>query len=119
MNAAGSAAAPGIHRPGGLLWHRDFRLLWSGETVSQVGTAMAVVAMPLAAVTVLQAGTFAEAGRPRRAWYPADPQAVVTTWHGFLLWLSVGTLHQQLRLPGSRRFTPGWAQGDPVSRLDV
>ena len=59
MNAAGSAAGPGIHRPGGLLWHRDFRLLWFGETVSQVGTAMAVVAMPLAAVTVLHAGTFA------------------------------------------------------------
>ena len=70
MNAAGSAAAPGIHRPGGLLWHRDFRLLWSGETVSQVGTAMAVVAMPLAAVTVLQAGTFAVTALVAMTWLP-------------------------------------------------
>jgi MFS family permease len=70
MNAAGSAAAPGIHRPGGLLWHRDFRLLWFGETVSQVGTAMAVVAMPLAAVTVLHAGTFAVTALVAMTWLP-------------------------------------------------
>jgi MFS family permease len=70
MNAAGSAAAPGIHRPGGLLWHRDFRLLWFGETVSQLGTAMAVVAMPLAAVTVLHAGTFAVTALVAMTWLP-------------------------------------------------
>jgi MFS family permease len=70
VNAAGSAAAPGIHRPGGLLWHRDFRLLWFGETVSQLGTAMAVVAMPLAAVTVLHAGTFAVTALVAMTWLP-------------------------------------------------
>jgi hypothetical protein len=48
MNAAGSAAGPGIHRPGGLLWHRDFRLLWFGETVSQVGTAIFLLYGPSA-----------------------------------------------------------------------
>jgi hypothetical protein len=43
---------------GGLLRHRDFRLLWAGETVSGAGTAMAVTGVPLLAVTVLHASTF-------------------------------------------------------------
>jgi predicted MFS family arabinose efflux permease len=46
-------------RPGGLLWHRDFRLLWGGETVSLLGNFMAVVAMPLLAVDTLHASNFA------------------------------------------------------------
>jgi Major Facilitator Superfamily len=46
------------YRAGGLLWRRDFRLLWFGETISEVGTSMAVVAVPLLAVTVLHASTF-------------------------------------------------------------
>jgi MFS family permease len=45
-------------RFGGLLGRRDFRLLWIGETISQLGNAMAVVAMPLLAITVLHASTF-------------------------------------------------------------
>lgn len=44
---------------GGLLWQRNFRLLWTGETVSAVGNAMAMVGVPLLAVTVLKASTFA------------------------------------------------------------
>jgi predicted MFS family arabinose efflux permease len=43
---------------GGLLRERDFRLFWFGETVSEVGTRMANVAVPLLAVTALRAGTF-------------------------------------------------------------
>jgi MFS family permease len=35
--------------------HRDFRLLWTGETVSQVGTQVGLVALPLLAATVLGA----------------------------------------------------------------
>lgn len=50
---------PRPRRPGGLLWHRDFRLLWGGETVSWLGNYMALVAMPLLAVTVLHASSFA------------------------------------------------------------
>lgn len=50
---------PRQRRPGGLLWHRDFRLLWGGETVSWLGNYMAVVAMPLLAVNVLHASNFA------------------------------------------------------------
>jgi MFS family permease len=44
--------------PGGLLRHRNFRLLWIGETVNQFGTAMASVVVPLLAVLVLRASTF-------------------------------------------------------------
>lgn len=70
MSAAGENAGPEIHRAGGLLWHRDFRLLWFGETVSQVGTAMAVVAMPLVGVTVLHASTFTVTALVAMTWLP-------------------------------------------------
>jgi MFS family permease len=46
-------------RPGGLLWHRDFRLLWGGETVSWLGNYMAIVALPLLAVKTLHASSLA------------------------------------------------------------
>jgi Transmembrane secretion effector len=45
-------------RIGGLLRQRDFRLFWTGETISQLGDTMARVAMPLLAVLVLHASTF-------------------------------------------------------------
>src|ERR1035438_2140785 len=47
------------HRWGGLLWHRNFRLLLIGETISGAGTAMTAAGVPLLAVTVLHASTFA------------------------------------------------------------
>ncbi len=48
--------APG-RRPS-LLRHRDFRELWSAETVSQVGTQVSVLAIPLVAISVLHASAF-------------------------------------------------------------
>lgn len=54
-----TGAGRGRHRFGGLFWHRNFRLLWIGETVNQLGSAMAVVGVPLLAVLVLHASTFA------------------------------------------------------------
>lgn len=42
----------------GLAGHRDFRRLWIGDTVSQFGTAVHRVALPLLAVLVLHASTF-------------------------------------------------------------
>ncbi|MDR0343622.1 MAG: MFS transporter [Nocardiopsaceae bacterium] len=45
-------------RRGGLLWHRDFRWLWSGESISQLGTQVTVIALPLIAVKTLAASTF-------------------------------------------------------------
>lgn len=50
---------PRQRRPGGLLWQRDFRLLWGGETVSWLGNYMAIVALPLLAVDLLHASNFA------------------------------------------------------------
>jgi len=41
------------------LWRqRDFLLLWSGQTVSEMGTAVTEVALPLLAVVTLKASTF-------------------------------------------------------------
>lgn len=54
----------------GLLRQRSFRLLWIGETVSQVGNAMAVVGVPLVAVVVLHASTFAVGVLTAAGWLP-------------------------------------------------
>jgi MFS family permease len=57
-------------RFGGLLRQRSFRLLWIGETVSQLGNAMAVVGMPLVAVIVLHASTFVVGVLTAAGWLP-------------------------------------------------
>jgi MFS family permease len=54
----------------GLLQQRSFRLLWTGETISQVGNAMAVVGVPLVAVLLLHAGVFAVSLLTASAWLP-------------------------------------------------
>ncbi|NUR31434.1 MAG: MFS transporter [Catenulispora sp.] len=41
------------------LWrHRDFLLLWGGQSVSELGSAVTMLALPLAAVVLLDASTF-------------------------------------------------------------
>src|SRR5712692_4302824 len=45
-------------RPGSLWRHRDFMLLWTGQSVSEIGSAVTFVALPLAAVVLLHATTF-------------------------------------------------------------
>ena len=62
--------ASGQRRFGGLLRRRSFRLLWTGETISQLGNAMALVGVPLVAVTVLHASTFAVGVLAAAAWLP-------------------------------------------------
>jgi hypothetical protein len=57
-------------RRGGLFGHRDFRLLWIGETTSQAGTSLANVLVPLLAVTVLRASTFDVAALTAAAYLP-------------------------------------------------
>ncbi|MFI7402383.1 MFS transporter [Streptomyces sp. NPDC049541] len=42
----------------GLWRQRDFMLLWSGQTVSEMGSAVTEVALPLLAVVALKASTF-------------------------------------------------------------
>ncbi|MET8907141.1 MFS transporter [Micromonospora sp. NPDC004551] len=64
------APATASRPPGGLLRHRDFRLLWAGQTVSAVGSNVTAVALPLVAVAVLDATTFQVAVLTAAAWLP-------------------------------------------------
>ncbi|PWU59709.1 MFS transporter, partial [Micromonospora globispora] len=59
-----------MRRRGGLFRHRDFRLLWTGQTVSSIGSNVTTVALPLVAVAVLDATTFQVAVLTAAAWLP-------------------------------------------------
>ncbi|MFI9258188.1 MFS transporter [Streptomyces sioyaensis] len=50
--------------------HRDFRLLWCGETAGKFGAALTNVAMPLVAVTTLHASPFAVGLLGACGWLP-------------------------------------------------
>lgn len=50
--------AEAVRRRGGLWHHLDFRRLWIGETVSQFGTQISQLALPLVAILVVHASTF-------------------------------------------------------------
>jgi MFS family permease len=61
LNAPDAQPAHGAEvrpRRGGLWHHLDFRRLWIGETVSQFGTQISQLALPLVAILVLHASTF-------------------------------------------------------------
>jgi MFS family permease len=46
-------------RRAGNLWrHQDFRRLWVGDSISQVGTTISQLALPLVAITIVHASTF-------------------------------------------------------------
>jgi MFS family permease len=57
-------------RRGGLLWHRDFRLLWIGQASSKLGSSVTSVAMPLVAVATLNATAFEAAILYAATWLP-------------------------------------------------
>ncbi|MFI1105074.1 MFS transporter [Streptomyces melanogenes] len=67
MSAATSARP---QKPPGPLGHRDFRLLWAGESVSQLGSAATRVLLPLIAVNALGAGAFTMGLLNAAAWLP-------------------------------------------------
>jgi MFS family permease len=54
----------------GLLAHRDFRLLWTGETTSCLGSSIGGIALPLVALDVLHASVFAVSALTAAAWLP-------------------------------------------------
>src|SRR5690348_17294834 len=54
----------------GTLGKRDFRLFWIGESTSQIGSNISSVVIPLVAVSVLHAGTFAVALLTAAGWLP-------------------------------------------------
>jgi MFS family permease len=45
-------------QPRSLFRHRDFLHLWTAETISQIGTQVSLLALPLVAINVLDATTF-------------------------------------------------------------
>ena len=55
---SGPTSVERVRRRGGLWHHLDFRRLWIGETVSQFGTFISQLALPLVAILVLHASTF-------------------------------------------------------------
>jgi MFS family permease len=53
-----AAASDGV-QPASSLWrHRDFMRLWSAETVSQLGSQVTLLALPLTAILLLRASAF-------------------------------------------------------------
>ena len=50
-----------MRRPGGLWQHRDFLWLWSSQTVSQFGSQISQLALPLVAIVALGESAFAVA----------------------------------------------------------
>lgn len=54
----------------GVFAHRDFRLLWLGETSSAFGNGIAVVGLPLIAVVTLKASIFAVGALAAALWLP-------------------------------------------------
>ncbi|WP_320066258.1 MFS transporter [Micromonospora sp. RTGN7] len=64
------APAGGDRRRGGLLRHRDFRLLWVAQASSKLGSSVTSVAMPLVAVATLNATTFETAILYAAPWLP-------------------------------------------------
>lgn len=57
-------------RAGGLLRQRNFRLFWTGESISEVGSAVTLVVIPLIAIDTLHAGTFIVTLLTATAWLP-------------------------------------------------
>ncbi|MFF1923205.1 MFS transporter [Streptomyces sp. NPDC058221] len=74
MSAGLTERAPETgHEPppsSGLLRHRDFRLLWLGETTNRVGISITGVGMPLVAVVELDASTLSVSLLAAASWLP-------------------------------------------------
>jgi predicted MFS family arabinose efflux permease len=70
--ASGSSDVGGGRRGGGSLLRRDrdFRLLWSGETINRFGSAISGVAIPLIAISELDASTFEVGLLTAATWAP-------------------------------------------------
>ena len=93
---------------GGSLWrHRDFVLLWSGQTVDQFGTQVSWLAVPMIAIVTLHASRFEVAALSAAAWamarrHPLETIAVVVLGLGGLIyppvWLAGALLAISSRL---------------------
>ena len=61
---------PAGGRWGGLLRQRNFRLFWTGESISEVGNSVTVVVLPLVAIETLHATTFVVTLLTAMVWLP-------------------------------------------------
>jgi MFS family permease len=61
---------PGDDRTGGLLRQRNFRLFWTGESISEVGNSVALVVIPLVAIDILHTSTFIVTLLTAMVWLP-------------------------------------------------
>ena len=68
MTTTDAAGAP--PRGGRLTRHHDFLLLWTGQTVSDVGTAVSTIVLPLIAVVSLHATPFEVGALAAAEWAP-------------------------------------------------
>ncbi len=59
-----------MRRPGGLWRHRDFLSLWGAETISQFGSQVTFLALPLVAILVLDESAFRVAALTSVAFLP-------------------------------------------------
>jgi MFS family permease len=57
-------------RWGGLLRQRNFRLFWSGESISEVGNSVTIVVIPLVAIDTLHTSTFIVTLLTAMVWLP-------------------------------------------------
>ncbi len=57
-------------RRGGLLRQRDFRLFWTGESISEVGNSVTIVVIPLVAIDTLHTSTFVVTLLTAMVWLP-------------------------------------------------
>lgn len=57
-------------RRGGLLRERNFRLFWTGETISEFGNAVTIVVIPLVAIDTLHTSTFIVTLLTAMVWLP-------------------------------------------------
>ena len=57
-------------RRGGLLRQRNFRLFWTGESISEFGNSVTVVVIPLVAIETLHASTFIVTLLTAMVWLP-------------------------------------------------
>ena len=57
-------------RRGGLLRQRNFRLFWTGESISEVGNSVTIVVIPLVAIDALRTSTFIVTLLTAMVWLP-------------------------------------------------
>src|ERR1700683_5699917 len=57
-------------RRGGLLRQRNFRLFWDGESISEVGSPVTIIVIPLVAIDTLHTSTFIVTLLTATVWLP-------------------------------------------------